>query len=352
MILPLSYTQVLICLAFSMVLWGSWANLQRFAGKWRYELFYWDFSFGVLLAALLAAFTLGSFNSAELTFQDNLLISSYHKIAYGLSAGVVLNLGNLLFVAALSIAPFVVVFPMAMGLSLIIGVGWTLFPAQGGLLLPMGGAVVILASLIAAGYAYSAYWADQRAVKKPLSTDPRTPSPRPAAAPPAPAKGILFSILSGIALGMAAPLVNTARSGEDGLAAYTAALMVGIATVASTPIFSPFFLVFAVHGAPVEFRAYFKGSSKQHLWGLFAGVLWCLGLLANFSSGGTLATVQAGALATRAFTAGAVLVGALWGWLKWNDLKGASYRVRVLMISMFLLWSVGAALFALAAAPK
>ena len=49
-------TAVLFCL-ITMLCWGSWANTQKLASKtWRFQLFYWDYSVGVLLLALLFAF--------------------------------------------------------------------------------------------------------------------------------------------------------------------------------------------------------------------------------------------------------------------------------------------------------
>ena len=38
-----------------MVCWGSWANTFKVTKKWRYELFYFDYAFGMLLAALVGA---------------------------------------------------------------------------------------------------------------------------------------------------------------------------------------------------------------------------------------------------------------------------------------------------------
>jgi glucose uptake protein len=42
-----------------MLCWGSWANTQKLsAGTWRFELFYWDYVFGILILSLVFAFTL------------------------------------------------------------------------------------------------------------------------------------------------------------------------------------------------------------------------------------------------------------------------------------------------------
>ena len=80
--------------------------MQKYLGKnkWRFELFYIDFALGVALAVIVAAYSLGSMNAQELTFQDNLLITGYRKMAYALGAGVVFNIGIMLLVAAISLA--------------------------------------------------------------------------------------------------------------------------------------------------------------------------------------------------------------------------------------------------------
>src|SRR5580698_952770 len=105
-------------LIFSMLCLGSWANAQKLSGKWRFELFYYDYSFGAIVCAVLAAFTLGSLDSQELTFQDNLLIASRHAMAYAAGAGVVFNLGNMLLLAAVQVSGMAVAFLISFGLAL------------------------------------------------------------------------------------------------------------------------------------------------------------------------------------------------------------------------------------------
>src|SRR5271154_2129678 len=101
MVLPTTYGAVLMLLILSMLSWGSWANTQKLAGKWRFELFYYDYSLGVMLCAIVAAFTFGSILPKELTFQDNLLIAAKRQMAYGMAGGAVFNLANILLVAAI-----------------------------------------------------------------------------------------------------------------------------------------------------------------------------------------------------------------------------------------------------------
>ena len=61
-----NYTIAVGFCIITMLCWGSWANTQKLAAKtWRFELFYWDYVWGILLSALLIAFTLAPSGSRE-----------------------------------------------------------------------------------------------------------------------------------------------------------------------------------------------------------------------------------------------------------------------------------------------
>src|SRR5579864_6355166 len=136
MITPETYSSALLLIVLSMVCWGSWANAFKLAGKWRFELFYYDYSLGVLVAAAVAAYTFGSMG-AELSFSDNLLIAMRRNMAWAVAAGVVFNLANMLLVAAISVAGMAVAFPVGIGLALVVGVIWNYF------LNPQGNPIVL-----------------------------------------------------------------------------------------------------------------------------------------------------------------------------------------------------------------
>ena len=103
MYLPTTYVAALLLTIVSMICWGSWANTQKLSGKWRFELFYFDYAFGVLLCALIAFFTLGSMNSAEITAMDTFALTGKMKMLYAFAGGVVFNLANILLVAAIAV---------------------------------------------------------------------------------------------------------------------------------------------------------------------------------------------------------------------------------------------------------
>ena len=73
MLLPSTYLITLLLTVFTMICWGSWANTFKLAGKWRFELFYFDYSAGVLLGSLILAFTFGSLGYDGFEFLDDLL---------------------------------------------------------------------------------------------------------------------------------------------------------------------------------------------------------------------------------------------------------------------------------------
>src|SRR5947199_7619347 len=127
MILPTTHLATLLLLTLTLIAWGSCANFQKILAKrkWRFELYYFDFVIGAAFALILAAYTLGSLNSQDLTFQDNLLITGYRKMAYAVGAGFVFNLGNMMLVAAVAVAGMAVGFPIALAIAAFLGVIFT-----------------------------------------------------------------------------------------------------------------------------------------------------------------------------------------------------------------------------------
>ena len=59
MFLPHTYLTALLLMILSMACWGSWANAQKIDAAWRFELFYLDYSLGLLAASIFFGLTLG-----------------------------------------------------------------------------------------------------------------------------------------------------------------------------------------------------------------------------------------------------------------------------------------------------
>ena len=106
-----------------MIAWGSWPNTLKLAPKeWRFQLFYWDYAFGVLIFSLIMAFTIGSMGSVGRGFLDDISQASGTAIGLALLAGVIFNCYNILLVSGIDIAGIAVAFPIGVGLALILGV--------------------------------------------------------------------------------------------------------------------------------------------------------------------------------------------------------------------------------------
>ena len=158
MLLPASQAATLALLVISLICWGTWANTLKLAGKWRFELYFYDFALGFALLAVVAAFTGGTLASSELTFQENFLVASYRNVAYVLVAGVIFNIGNMLLMATVSVAGMALAFSVTCGVALTLAtVRALIFDSPSGMLVALAGAALLLAAGVLAAFAYSQY---------------------------------------------------------------------------------------------------------------------------------------------------------------------------------------------------
>jgi glucose uptake protein len=336
MILPSTYNSALLLIILSMICWGSWANTFKLAGKWRFELFYYDYSLGVLLAAIVAAYTFGSLGN-DLSFSDNLIIALRRNMAYAGAAGVVFNLANMLLVAAISVAGMAVAFPIGIGLALVVGVVWSYsLNRQGNPTLLAVGVALVVGAIIVDAWAYNAHARAAQATTAKSSQPRKSSGARP--------KGILLSLIAGLLMGSFYPLVEMAKGGgpeNAGLGPYAVAFLFSIGVFLSTFIFNLYFLNLPVQGQALSMFDYFRGSFNQHLLGIFGGMIWCIGAIANFVAASAPTAVQVGPAISYAVGQGATMVSALWGLLVWKEFAGASGKVKVLLALMLLLFLAG-----------
>jgi glucose uptake protein len=123
MLIVESYGIAVAMCFITMLCWGSWANTQKLASnEWQFQLFYWDYSIGVLLLTLLFAFTIGSTGEEGRAFMPDISQASSEALRSAFIGGVIFNLANILLVVAIDIAGMAVAFPVAIGLALVIGV--------------------------------------------------------------------------------------------------------------------------------------------------------------------------------------------------------------------------------------
>ncbi|SRR5581483_3295762 len=344
MILPTTASAVWIVAIVSLLCLGSWINALKLAGKWRFEYFYCDFVLGALLSAGIAALALGSAHPQDLTFQDNLLLTGYRKMAWAFGSGIVVGLGTLLMLGAMTISGMAVAFPLSFGVALAIGTVWDLTASErASAVLMLAGAALFLAAVAVIAVAHVWRRQDyQAASEAALRPDPRLKPKRARAR--GPALAIVLAIAGGVALGLFPPVLGQGTSGENGLAPYSAALLLAAGIFFSAPLFVLFFATFPVAGAAATVRGYLDGSKMQHLLGIAGGVVWTGGMLGSLMVAAAPAPQFSGAaryLLGHAWNQAALLVAAAWGLLVWREFRGTSTRVHMLVAATVVLFVAG-----------
>jgi type II secretory pathway pseudopilin PulG len=143
-----SYLLAVVFCFITMLCWGSWANSQKLAAKsWRYELFYWDYVIGMILFALLIAFTMGSCGTEGRPFLEDVAQANGKALGSIILGGVIFNASNILLSASTSIAGLAVAFPLGVGISLVLGtiINYIGAPAGNPVLLFIGVALIVVA---------------------------------------------------------------------------------------------------------------------------------------------------------------------------------------------------------------
>jgi glucose uptake protein len=323
----------------SMVCWGSWANTQKADAAWRFELFYLDYNIGLLACAVLVGLTLGNLHpGAPESFFANLRAAGVRSLLDALAGGVVFTAGNLLLVAAISVAGMSVAFPVGSGLGLVLGavLNYLVAPSGNPVLIFSGIALVCVAIALDA----LAYRAHERAA---TPTIPGAHTATTAAA--STAKGLILSICGGVGAGLFYPLVAKSLTGPAHLNPYTVNFVFAIgASLSAIPIVW-IFMRHPVAGPRVGFADYFAGRSALHAWGIVGGLLWGIGTIANFVAS---YLPMIGPATSFSMGEGNTMISALWGVFVWQEFRGSSPGVRVLLGLMFLSFLLGLSSIALA----
>jgi glucose uptake protein len=103
-VIPHSYIAALLMTVLTMMCWGSWANVVKIVGEWRFELLYYDYALGILITSIVAGLTLGSMGSYGQPFWADFMAAGSSNIAFGFLGGVVYSFSNILIVGAMAVA--------------------------------------------------------------------------------------------------------------------------------------------------------------------------------------------------------------------------------------------------------
>jgi glucose uptake protein len=339
MILPHTDTSVFLIMVLSLVCLGSWASLYKLAGKWRYELFYFDFAVGVFLACMICAFTLGSLGFDGFTVFDDAMNSYKRAWMFGFVAACIFNLANMLLLGAMSMTGMTVAFPMAYGVAFVIG---ALRTDLSGTAIPVlvAGCVLIVASIVCNAMAYgrSNTVRHEAAARAGMASTRR----------PSPLKGIVLALVSGVLLGLFSPVLNRAQDPNTGLGPYAITMFFGLAVVVSTFVYNLFLINLPVEGEPLEILDYFHGSLKTHGTGFLAGIVFAAGLIAVLVCATPKGDIHPGSPAGGFLTFSVPLIAALWGLLAWKEFRGGGGRAQFLAVAALILFAGGISALSLA----
>ncbi len=324
MFIPHTYSAALVLMLFSMLCWGSWANTQKINKRWRFELFYWDYIWGLLACALLFGLTLGNRSPASDSFFRNLDAASARSLLEAFFGGVIFNLGNLLLVAAISVAGMAVAFPIGAGLALVIGavINYIISPKGNPVLLFGGIALICIAILLDA----MAYRGLSRGAK-------------------ASTKGVGLSLACGVVVGLFYPFVAKALAGPGHLGPYTVYFVFAVGALISNFPMNYGLMRKPVSGQPLRIKDYFKGRVSVHAWGILGGAIWGIGTIANFAAS---YVPMIGPATSFSLGEGNTMISAIWGIFVWKEFHGGGIRVKYLLAIMFLFFVAGLSCIALA----
>jgi glucose uptake protein len=307
-----------------MLCWGSWANTQKLASReWKFQLFYWDYSIGVLLLSLIMASTMGSCGSFGRGFIADITQVAAAAFLFAFLGGVVFNLANILLVAAIDIAGLAVAFPIGIGIALVEGViiNYVLKP-KGNPFLLFAGVLAIMVAVVIDALAYK---------KLPAEGQKTT------------GKGIVISIVAGVLMGLFYYLVQKGivadfvNPEEGKLGPYAAVVVFSLGLFVSSFLWNSIVMAKPFVGEPVAFGDYFKkGNPRLHLIGILGGIIWSIGMSFNIVASGT-----AGPAISYGLGQGATMIAAFWGVFIWKEFKSAPAGTNKQLALMFAFYIVG-----------
>jgi glucose uptake protein len=327
-----SYSLAVVFCVVTMLCWGSWANTRKLARPdWRFELFYWDYTLGVLLITLALGLTLGNSGTEGRAFLPDLSQASGASITSALLGGAIFNLANILLIAAIEIAGMAVAFPVGIGLALIIGViaNYLAFPV-GNVALLSAGVLLVTIAIILDALAYRRLAGGSTGAKG--ST-----------------KGLLLALTCGVFMGMfyrfvaAAMYADPAHVESGKMGSYAAVFVFAVGILLSSFVWNVIAMKKPVVGTPVAFRDYFAVNLRTHLTGVFGGLIWGTGMSLNLIASGT-----AGFAISYGLGQGATMIAAIWGVFIWKEFRAAPAGTSTLLAAMFASFLAGLALIVLA----
>jgi glucose uptake protein len=330
-----SYSLAVFFCFLSMLFWGSWINTQKLTSEtWRFELYYWDYGWGMLLAALAFALTMGSRGKSGRSFLVDLRQADWWNLGSALVGGAVFNVANLLLVNMVATTGMAVAFPMMIGVSIVLGVlvNYLTVPKGNPILLSLGSLMIVAAIIVAALASHTL--------------------PSAAQTTGVGSKEIVMMLVGGVLFGtfyrfVTKPMAtNCENMGHGTLGPYSAVVLFSLGVVLSSFVLNTAVMLRPFVGVPVPLLNYFRGTTWDHCWGIAGGAMWAAGIMFN-----VIACGKAGPAISFALGQAGTMVAALWGVFVWHEFRTAPPSTDWLLATMFLAYILGIALLIQAGRP-
>lgn len=321
MFVPTTFVAALIMTILSTVCWGSFANTLKLTKNYRFELYYWDYAFGIFLMALVLALTMGSMRGGDTTFMANLQNAAGMNLFYAALGGFIFNIANVLLLAGIEMVGLAVAFPIAIGIALVEGVvlSYILQPKGSAVLLGAGVASAVVA-IVLIGKAYGALQPAGQTISR---------------------KGQVVCVVSGVLMGLFAPFVTKSMTAARPLTPYTVAVLFTFGALVCCFFFNVYLMKKPLVGAPVRFTQYGETRVSYHVLGLLGGAIWSVGTTFNF-----VAASLVGVAISYAIGQASPMIAALWGVTVWHEFRGASGRAKGYLAGMFAAYVLALVLIA------
>lgn len=322
MFVPATFAAALLMTILSTICWGSFANTLKLTRNYRFELYYWDYAFGIFLISLLLAFTMGSLSGGDTAFLANPHSAAASNLWYAAIGGFIFNIANVLLLAGIEIAGLAVAFPISIGIARVEGVALSYALEPKGNASLLGAGVAFAVAIILIGKAYGAMQGANRSVSR---------------------RGVVICIVSGLLMGIFAPFVTRSMTAARPLTPYTVAVFFRLAALTCCFVFNTVLMKKALVGEPVGFAGYRSATASYHLLGLLGGIVWGLGTVLNF-----VAASLVGVAISYAIGQASPMIAALWGVFVWHEFRGAKPRAKGYLAGMFASYLLALVLVALA----
>jgi glucose uptake protein len=310
MFAPTTFALALVMTITSTVCWGSFANTFKLTKNYRFELYYWDYAFGIFLTSLVLALTMGTIPGGDSAFPANLRSAAPANLAYAAVGGFLFNIANVLLIAGIEIVGLAVAFPISIGIALVEGVvlSYAIQPRGSAGLLGAGVAMAVVA-VVLIGKAYGQLRGPDRAPSR---------------------KGVVICLVSGFLMGTFAPFITRAMTADRPLTPYTAAVFFTFGALVCCFFFNVYLMKKPLVGEPVGFSGYAAAPASYHALGLVGGAVWGLGTVFNF-----VAASLVGVAISYAIGQASPMIAALWGVFVWREFRGSGLRARLYLAGMF-----------------